>query len=258
MGNWELLAQALPLLKPEALAGVFYRKQNNPLMNQLIEERRNQRGVELFAKHTSSYKLTSFLRKNGGLGILSDQRMPQRGSPVIFFGRPTTFSPLPELLAKRTNAALLGMHCHSSGPDHWTITFTEVKDTTAQSYAENFEKAWRSSPADVFWFQDRWRLTGKNPLSFLTEIDPSAPVTKPLRIASTAPVSLPERLARIEVVSLDLTQPSATIATQLRQLNDSGEYPIDLYLCDEAEVPSLAKVVGRTGLITHQFLAQQS
>ena len=252
MGNWELLAQAMPLLKPDALGGAFYRKLNNPLMDRLIERRRKKRGVELFAKHDSSHKLTSFLRRNAGLGILGDQRVPARGHPVVFFGRPTTFSPLPALLEKRTNAALLGMHCRSSGPDQWTITFTEIPDASAQSCADNLEKAWRSSPADVFWFQDRWRLTGKKPLSFLSKMKDSSSVTKPLRIASTAPLDLPESLAQVEITTLDLQESAEILKGSLRTLTDTGKYPVDLYVCPAQFVSKLRKASGRTAVIAHE------
>ncbi|MDB4506875.1 hypothetical protein N9055_01515 [Akkermansiaceae bacterium] len=245
MGNWELLAQALPLLKPEALAGAFYRKLNNPLMDQLIERRRAHRGTHLFAKHSSSHKLTAFLRKNAGLGILGDQRMPKRGDPVVFFGRPTTFSPLPELLARRTDSALMGMHCRSSGPGQWIVSLTEIKDASAQSCADSLEKAWRSSPADVFWFQDRWRLTGKKPLSFLETLDPAHPVTKPLRIASTSMISLPKNLATVEVIDLNMDAPTDELAAQLHQLSDAGKYPVDLYCCAQTFIPTLKKAAGR-------------
>jgi len=249
MGNWEVLAQALPLLNPDALTGAFYRKLNNPLMDRLIEKRRMQRGVKLFAKHDSSHKLTFFLRNNGGLGILGDQRVPKRGHPVVFFGRPTTFSPLPALLAKRTDAALVGMHCRSSEPGQWIITFTKISDATPQSCAENLEKAWRSSPADVFWFQDRWRLTGKKPVSFLEKLDPAHPVTKPLRIASTKAISLPDHLAQVEIIDLDL---KGHLKPQLNKLNETGKYPIDLYICSAKFLPQLRKAAGRTTVIAHE------
>jgi len=247
MGNWELLAQAFPLLKPEAKGGAFYRKLNNVLMDRLIEKRRARRGIHLFAKHASTHKLSSFLRENGGLGILGDQRVPSRGDAVVFFGRPTTFSPLPALLAKRTGAALIGMHCRSSGPDHWTITFTEITEVTSQACATNLERAWRSSPADVFWFQDRWRLTGEKPLLFLEKMDPAAPVTKPLRVASTIPLTLPEKLARVELVALD---PAHPISKTLDQLDASARYPADLYFCDEKNAPALREAAGRRPVLT--------
>ena len=254
MGNWEMLAQGLPMIQPQGTVGAFYRRLNNPLMDRLIEKRRSRRGVHLFAKHSSSHKLTSFLRENGILGILGDQRIPSRGHAALFFGRPTTFSPLPELLAKRTGAGLVGMHCRSSGEDQWTVTFTEIADASAQSCASNLEKAWRSSPADVFWFQDRWRMTGQNPLSFLEKMDPSLTVSKPLRIVSTKALEVPEKLASVEIIDLDFDEPTSAIEAQLQALNDTGGYPVDLYLCPEKFVVKLRKLTERTLVVAHEAI----
>ncbi|MDB4332751.1 hypothetical protein N9969_03525, partial [Akkermansiaceae bacterium] len=101
------------------------------------------------------------------------------------------------------------------------------------------------SPADVFWFQDRWRLTGKKPLSFLETLDPAHPVTKPLRIASTSMISLPKNLATVEVIDLDMDAPTDELAAQLHQLSDAGKYPVDLYCCAQTFIPTLKKAAGR-------------
>jgi len=259
MGNWELLAQALPLLKPDALAGAFYRKLNNPLMDQLIENRRKRRGIHLFAKHDSSHKLTAFLRKNGGLGILGDQRVGERGHPVVFFGRPTTFSPLPELLEKRTDAALMGMHCRSSGPDQWTVTLTEIKNASAQSCADNLEKAWRSSPADVFWFQDRWRLTGRRqrPLSFLNRTDhlDQQRIIKPLRFVHlhSASSEKPPSPWAPQLVTLEHRQIESEL--DLHTIIEEDGPPIDTFIVSGFCMKKLSKNSKRIPFFSAQELS---
>lgn len=184
MGNWELLAQTIPLVDASVTTGAFYRKLNNPLMDRLIQDRRSRKGLKLFAKHSSSHALTTFLRGNGVLGILADQRVGNRGKACVFFGKPTTFSPLPPVLAKRAKSSVIGLHCTTTGPDHWDIHITSVPELNTQACADSLEAAWRSSPADVFWFQDRWRLPCRRPLAFLkkkNQINPRE-ITNPLRL----------------------------------------------------------------------------
>lgn len=184
MGNWELLAQSPALAKVTVPFATHYRPLNNPLLNQLIERRRKKRGVRLFPKRTSSHTLCAFLRENGILGILADQRIPRKGDLCAFFGRPTSCSPLPALLAKRTEAEMIGLHCKTIRKDHWELTFTKVSGRDSSACAANLEHAWRSSPGDVFWFQDRWKLPKQFPLQALcrTPFPPPHSITKPLKI----------------------------------------------------------------------------
>lgn len=184
MGNWELLAQARTLLEIPGEAATHYRPLNNPLMNSLIERRRKRRGVRLFAKRTSSHTLCRFLRENGVLAILADQRIPRRGALCPFFGRPTVCSPLPALLARRTGARILGLHCTTAGDDHWILSLTPVHGTDSTACAANLEAAWRSSPEDVFWFQDRWKLPRTHPLIGLTRppFPEASAITSPIRL----------------------------------------------------------------------------
>jgi lauroyl/myristoyl acyltransferase len=174
MGNWELLAQTNALtfseLKKPIQGGTHYRPLSNPPMNRLIERRRKRRGTKLFSKRTSLHTLTSFLREGNLIGILADQRVGRRGKTCDFFGLPTDCSPLPALLAKRSGASLLALHCKTVGIARWKIVCAPVHGTDTAACTQALEKAWRSSPADVFWFQERWKYPIKRGL-----IDPPAP-----------------------------------------------------------------------------------
>jgi len=166
MGNWELLAQANDLvlsnLAEPILGGTHYRPLNNPPLNRLIERRRKRRGARLFSKRTSLHTLTAFLREGNLIAILADQRVGKRGKVCQFFNLPTDSSPLPELLAKRSGATILSLHCRTTGPGKWELALSEVYGRDTQSCMNALEKAWRSSPEDVFWFQDRWRYQIKH------------------------------------------------------------------------------------------------
>ncbi|MEN8694157.1 MAG: lysophospholipid acyltransferase family protein [Akkermansiaceae bacterium] len=209
MGNWELLAQLVGLFDSDFQVATHYRPLNNPLVNRLVEERRKAKGLQLFPKRTSSHKLCAFLREGHVLSILADQRLASKGDLCAFFGRPTACSPLPSLLAKRTEAILLGLHCRTLSNGQWELSVTEVVGTDSQACAANLEQAWRSSPADVFWFQNRWKLLKQAPLRPLTRkpFPPAESITKPVRLQLGASLSekpdLPFPDYLVEWVELD-------------------------------------------------------
>lgn len=191
MGNWELMAQLVSFIGSEFQVATHYRPLNNPLVNRLIEERRQTKGLKLFPKRTSSHKLCAFVREGNMLSILADQRLASKGDLCAFFGRPTVCSPLPSLLAKRTDCVMLGLHCRTLASDRWELCVTEVNGSDSQACATNLEEAWRSSPADVFWFQNRWKISGLAAFRVLMRGPyPDAElITKPLRLKVGATLS---------------------------------------------------------------------
>jgi len=222
MGNWELLAQSPRLSGLTTEFATHYRPLNNPLLNDLIERRRKKRGVKLFPKRTSSHTLTKFLRENGILAILADQRMPGKGDVCPFFDRPTLCSPLPALLAKRTDATIIGLHCTTLAKDRWELTLTKVEGRDSAACAANLEQAWRSSPSDVFWFQDRWKL----------------PKSKPLRAFLKGPYPSREEAPRpLKAVILDDSPlPELDLPEHLIQWErETSEDPVDLWVSAKHE-----------------------
>jgi len=159
MGNWEILAQAHQLftnIEPPIHKGTHYRPLNNPLMDRKIQALRQRRGTRLFSKFSSLHSFIAFLRKRGSVGILSDQRVKRHGVTCQFFGLPTDSAPTPALLAKRAGAVMLSLRCEAVPPTHWRLVLERVPGDDAQACMTAHENAYRSSPEDVFWFQDRW------------------------------------------------------------------------------------------------------
>lgn len=159
MGNWEILAQAHQLftgIEPPIHKGSHYRPLNNPLMDRKIQTLRRRRGTKLFSKATSLHSFIAFLRKRGSIGILTDQRVKRHGVTCEFFGLPTDSSPTPALLAKRSGAMLLSLRCETVAPARWRLIVERVPGEDTQACMTAHERAYRSSPEDVFWFQDRW------------------------------------------------------------------------------------------------------
>ena len=184
MGNWELLAQLIHWLPEDAELGTHYRPLNNPRVNALVERQRSERGTRLFAKKESPHAMAGFLRNGGTLGILADQRAGRIGHCCEYYGRLSSCSPLPEILSRRTGAAVVSISLASLAPGKWRCTFRHVTDSSTPGCMSALEEATRPSPGDVFWFQDRWRISASTPFELPGKlykgIDPAA-TNKPIR-----------------------------------------------------------------------------
>jgi KDO2-lipid IV(A) lauroyltransferase len=159
MGNWELLSRLIHLFPPGTRAGAFYRPLNNPLLDERVRQRREADGTRMFSKRDNPHHVAGFLREGAVVGILADQRVGPQGELVEFFGRLTRCSPLPSLLARRSKSNLLALSLTTVGAGQWLARFTPVAATrTTPDCMVALEQAMRLSPADVFWFQDRWKV----------------------------------------------------------------------------------------------------
>ena len=166
MGNWEALAQWFPKLLPPGVAGAtVYRPLNNPLMNARVAATRARRGVGLFSKDDNPLGMAGFVRRGGVLGVLADQRAGNIGELVPFFGRLTSCTPIPAILARRTGAAIVGVSLRTVGAGRWELGFhmMEPGEPTTAGVMRLLERMMRESPADVFWLQDRWKAHRRAP-----------------------------------------------------------------------------------------------
>lgn len=250
MGNWELLAQAIFLTGRDIQAGTHYRPLNNPLVDAVVARRRKRRGLHLFEKRTSSHRLISFVRERSVLAILADQRVGKQGQAGIFFGRPTTCSPLPHIIAKRARASLATLSCITTGTCQWKITYKTIPTLTAQGCADGNEELWRSSPSDVFWFEDRWRIQGKAALGFLGKYQ-DAEIPRRLRFVNLTseapPKNLPTNTLTLERKILDFGQSDHELQSALEEINDTKNTPVDVYICPLDQKARVKKLTNRAG-----------
>lgn len=161
MGNWEALAQWFPKLLPPGVPGAtVYRPLNNPIMNARVVAARARRGVGLFSKDDNPLGMAAFMRRGGALGVLADQRAGKIGELVPFFGRLTSCTPIPAILARRTGAAIVGVSLRTVGSGRWEMGFhaMEPGEPTTGGVMRLLERMMRVSPGDVFWLQDRWKI----------------------------------------------------------------------------------------------------
>ena len=254
MGNWELLAQAIFLVDGDFRVGTHYRPLNNSLINAVVERRRKQRGLKLFAKHSSTHRLSSFVRDGGALGILADQRVGDRGAACLFFGRPTTCSPLPHLIAKRGKVLLTSLSCETVGIARWKISFRHIPILSAQACADSIEEDWRRSPVDVFWFEDRWRLQGNDPISFLNKYKDNLEIPRPLRAVNLAKedkkLPYPDRLITQEHHEIDFNQSDQSLREILNEISNRGANPVDIFLAPYSQLGRVKKLSGKTTTLT--------
>ena len=169
LGNWELLAQILPRLIGYVRNSTIYQKLRNRFIDEHVRRLRSRAGVEMFDRKDGFQDAIELLRGGGAIGILSDQHAGDHGLWVPFFGRLASTSPLPALLAKRTDAAMIGMVLYTSGIARWRMVVTEPLPTADQSVealtakaSEIIAQQIRRAPEDWFWVHNRWKTPNPN------------------------------------------------------------------------------------------------
>jgi KDO2-lipid IV(A) lauroyltransferase len=84
-------------------------------------------GARMFSKRNSLHHVSGFLRENGVVGILADQRVGWQGELVPFFGRLTRVSPVPSLLARRCKSEVLALSFRTVAPGTWSARYHPVE-----------------------------------------------------------------------------------------------------------------------------------
>ena len=264
MGNWELLAQAIRYLEPGDQLATHYRKLNNPYLNTHVEAQRAAHGTQLFSKDDSPHAIISLLREGGAIGVLADQRAGHAGYWATYYGNFTTCSPLPEILSKRTGAEVALMYIKTTSPAHWEVIVETLSDTSTPACMKALERATRSSPSDVFWFQERWKITRSNPFGITGKIHPEVDLdspANPLRLLIWLPSpdaslpALPEK--RRSDLQLEVVYPEGSTPPSYPEIPWSRTWPVDASLeseqlprilraIDEAEAYPLSGVITTT------------
>jgi KDO2-lipid IV(A) lauroyltransferase len=177
MGNWEIGARLNEITYGDRLSGALYRPLNNPLMDNLVKQRRESSKTSLFARSHGVSAPLKLIRKKGVLGILADQRAGKAGIITPFFGRLTSFAPPPEIYKKRTACGLMSLSIETISPGRWKAIYKveacKKTDISTADVAVIIENLMDVSPKDCFWMQDRWRLEkkplmlqGKQPIQY--------------------------------------------------------------------------------------------
>jgi KDO2-lipid IV(A) lauroyltransferase len=213
----------------------------------------------LFSRSSGFHQVTSFLRDGHLVGVLSDQRAGRKGLLTPFFGRLSSCSGLPELLARRTNALLVSTSVATIGPGRWRVRYRPIEDPSTAGIMDALASSMSDSLPDVFWLHDRWRIDRTRPLDFYVKrpaVQHPDWITKPFRLLLScrglgpeAWITIEEILAartdveidllddgttfipgphpRVRRIAFDPSLPTKHLAGQLRRLDRDRPAPLD-------------------------------
>jgi lipopolysaccharide heptosyltransferase II len=169
IGSWEFCTQLIPPFSQGQRTATVYQRIRNPYIDRHVREARSRFGLEVFERSEGFGKAIELLRSGGGIGILMDQHAGDGGLWTPVFGRLASTTPLPALLARRTQAKLIGFAVHTEGFARWrAVAETPIEDLdesieslTARGN-EILEKQIRHAPEDWFWVHNRWKTPRPN------------------------------------------------------------------------------------------------
>jgi len=163
MGAWEVLSLVPELLTGGLEPSTMYQALGNPYFDAYVRRRRSTSGLTLFDRKAGFRGPLKFLKKGGAVGILTDQHAGDHGTWAPLFGRLASTTPLPAVLAERTDAELVPIHVETAGLARWRVVTSEpvlpvaTPEETSAKMNLQLEKAIRSSPHDWFWVHNRWK-----------------------------------------------------------------------------------------------------
>jgi Kdo2-lipid IVA lauroyltransferase/acyltransferase len=163
LGNWELSAYAFALLS--APMDVVVRPLDNPLIDALVERRRELSGNRSIGKREYARAILKALAANRAVGILVDQNSAaDAGVFVDFFGVKACAGVGFAKLAARSGAAVIpGFAFWAEAENRYVLRFRPpvaitgdaARDT--QSVQNELELAIREHPEQWLWIHRRWK-----------------------------------------------------------------------------------------------------
>jgi len=166
MGNWEILTRVAHMIDSDKPSAAMYRPLNNPLINDFITNSREKDGTLLFGRKKGLIQASKFIRDGGMLGILADQHSGNAGIKLPLFGKETSITPLPSMLAQKYDCPIMPVTVETTAPGKWAISFDDPinipkdldKDEAAKLLLPLMEKVMFENSSDVFWLHDRWKI----------------------------------------------------------------------------------------------------
>lgn len=166
--NWEIIHAALAL-KGYSVAGIA-RPLENILVNRFVNEIRESTGMKVFFARDGVARALAWLKANGFLYILLDQRITEGDIYVDFFHRPAATTSIVSLLARRTGAMVIPVYSLRNRGGRLRIKVEkplELKKTTDEIHRQvlldtifftKIIEDWiRKYPGYWFWVHNRWK-----------------------------------------------------------------------------------------------------
>src|SRR6185437_442389 len=170
--NWELSAFAHAIMTEPM--NVMVRPLDNPLIDDLVENRRTLSGNRLIYKKDAARAVIKALKNNESVGILVDQNTsPAEGVFVNFFGRLACAGSAFAKLAHHTGAQVIpGFALWNKDICRYVLRFyppiemTGDQATDTQRIHSTLEEIIRRYPDQWMWIHRRWktRPAGESPL----------------------------------------------------------------------------------------------
>jgi KDO2-lipid IV(A) lauroyltransferase len=163
LGNWELSAFAHALMTEPM--NVMVRPLDNPLIDDLVENRRTLSGNRLIYKRDAARAVIKALKKNEAVGILIDQNTSiSEGIFVNFFGKLACAGAAFARLAHHTGAAVVpGFALWNEAARRYVLRFYPQVELTGDESADTqrihalLAEAIRRYPDQWMWIHRRWK-----------------------------------------------------------------------------------------------------
>jgi len=163
--NWELLFLEGTSRMPGVAIG---RPIKNKYLYSWIQKMRQKFGGKIVEPKNAIKEGLRALKKGAFMGIVGDQGMPDSGFSSPFFGRCAHTSPMPALLAYKTNTPIIVATTHRE-KGHYTIHYSDPLFPNPKAPLEKevrrlmeaalslYEKSIRAHPEEWLWIHNRWK-----------------------------------------------------------------------------------------------------
>jgi KDO2-lipid IV(A) lauroyltransferase len=167
-GNFELYARFSDIVSGYQ-AATTYRALNQPALNRLMEELRNQSNCLFFERRRDGPLLRAAMNQPAIiLGLQIDQHGGDHGLRLPFLGHDCSTNSSPAVFALRYNCELYAAVCYRIGLAKWRLELGEQIPThedgqprpvenIMQDVLRLHEKAVLHDPANWFWVHNRWK-----------------------------------------------------------------------------------------------------
>ncbi len=171
LGNWELGALAHgAVVSP---ISVVVRPIANPLVDSMVESRRQSFGNRVIRKRSAAREILRDLAANRTVGILADQHAsPEEAVVVVFFDRPAASHKALAQLALRSGAAVVPAAARwDAAKRRHVITYRPELDlqrtddpnrdvrVNTQRFQSEIENLVRETPDQWLWIHRRWKAS---------------------------------------------------------------------------------------------------
>lgn len=164
--NWDLIAKVLPKLYPKF--AIIYRKANNPYVDKIIADMRNNDNVHFIPKGNKGvHGLIKAIKSGYAIGMLIDQKMND-GIEVPFLGRPSKTAHAIAKIALQFNYSIVPIQIIRTKGSYFKViihppleiqrsTNNEVDCYNIMLSINQTLEAWvKEYPGQWFWFHNRW------------------------------------------------------------------------------------------------------